>query len=57
MPTYHSVVDYTKLGYIKRTGINRETLSEIGKKITFIPETFTLNPIIKKIYGQRQKSI
>ena len=57
MPTYHSVVDYTRLGYIKRTGLDKEEIHEIGKKVTAVPETVTMNPVIKKIYAQRAKSI
>lgn len=56
-PTYHRVVDFTELGEIKRTGIKNETLISIGEKISFVPESFNINPTIKKIYEQRKKSI
>jgi 2-oxoglutarate dehydrogenase E1 component len=54
---YHSVVDFTKLGEIKRTGINNETLRQVGEKITSIPDSFSIHPNIKKIYDLRRKSI
>ncbi len=37
VPTYHSVVDFTKLGEIKRTGISIEDLRSIGQKIAHVP--------------------
>jgi 2-oxoglutarate dehydrogenase E1 component len=45
------------LGEIKRTGISIDDLKTVGEKISTIPEFFTLNPTIKKIYEQRKKSI
>lgn len=57
IPSYHSVVDFTKLGEIKKTGISDEALSQIGAKIAHLPDTFNINPTIKKIYDQRKKSI
>jgi 2-oxoglutarate dehydrogenase E1 component len=55
-PTYHSVVDYTKLGRLSRTGVDSSDLKEIGQKLTNIPEGFTLHHTIKKIYDQRRKA-
>ena len=37
IPSYHSVVDFTKLGEIKKTGISDEALKEIGEKIAHVP--------------------
>lgn len=54
--TYHRVVDFTELGEINKTGINADDLKFIGQKISTVPDTFTLNPTIKKIYEARKKS-
>ena len=56
-PVYHSVVDYTKLGTLKNTGIVREDLMDIGAKLTTIPADFHIHPTLKKIYDVRRKSI
>ena len=54
---YHRVVTISDLGEIKRTGLSKECLQEIGAEITKIPEDFTLNSQIKKIYDARNKAI
>lgn len=53
-PSFHSVVDYTKLGRLSHTGIQDGELKELGKKLTEFPEGFTLHPTLKKIYDQRK---
>ena len=57
VPTYHSVVDFNKLGEIKRTGISVDDLRSIGQKIAHVPDNFNINPTIRKIYEQRKKSV
>lgn len=55
--TYYRVVDFTKLGEIKRTGLKFEDLRNIGEKLTEIASNFNINPTIKKIYENRKKLI
>ena len=57
IPSYYRVVDFSKLGEIKKTGLDQETLRDIGKKISQIPSSFTPHNSIKKIYEARAKSI
>jgi 2-oxoglutarate dehydrogenase E1 component len=57
IPNYHRVVDFSKLGEIKRTGLDKEELISLGKTLTTIPDDFNINPQIKKIYEARRKSL
>lgn len=36
--SYYRVVDFSNLGEIKKTGVSKEELKEIGEKITHIPK-------------------
>lgn len=44
-------------GNIHDTGVNTETLRELGRKITTLPADLKPHPMIKKIYEARLKSI
>lgn len=57
VPTYHRVVDYSDLGELRVTGLDSETLQDIGRKIVKIPSDFTPHPSIAKIYEARSKAI
>lgn len=57
IPNYHRVVDFSKLGEIKRTGLDNEVLTRIGRKLTTFPSDFSINPQINKIYDARRKAI
>ncbi|RUA15498.1 MAG: 2-oxoglutarate dehydrogenase E1 component, partial [Alphaproteobacteria bacterium] len=37
------------------TGVTIDTIKEIGKKITYIPEDFNVHPTIKKIFDNKKK--
>lgn len=50
VPSYHRVVDFTELGELKKTGLPAETLKEVGKELTQIPDSFNPHPSIRKIY-------
>lgn len=54
---YHRVVTISDLGEIKRTGLSKESLQEVGREITSIPKDFNIHPQIKKIYDARRQSI
>lgn len=57
VPTYHRVVDYSDLGELRVTGLDSETLKDLGRKIVKIPSDFTPHPSIAKIYEARSKAI
>ena len=57
VPTYHRVVDYSELGELRITGLDKDTLQGIGRQIVTIPNEFTPHPSIGKIYEARSKAI
>lgn len=40
-----------------RTGVKRDQLKNIGKKINSLPESFNVNTLVKKLYLERSKAI
>lgn len=46
-----------QFGATKDTGVNINTLKDIGEKITALPEDWDFHPNIKKIYEIRNKAI
>lgn len=55
---WEEIMKPEKFGEWKDTGVNLDTLKEIGLKITTLPEgDWTFHSIIKKIYEARRKSI
>lgn len=54
---YHRVVTISDLGEIKRTGLTKDALQEVGLEITKVPQDFNMHPQIKKIYDARRQSI
>tara|TARA_B100000029_G_scaffold159741_1_gene155422 strand:+ start:5392 stop:8295 length:2904 start_codon:yes stop_codon:yes gene_type:complete len=46
-----------EIGKDKRgvTGVSKDIIKKIGKKITFVPEDFNIHPTIKKIFENKKK--
>jgi len=51
------ILESTRHGPPRDTGVEINILRDLGKKITTIPEGFTAHPQLKKIYEARYKSI
>lgn len=54
---FHSLIDYSKLGKLSYTGLNMDVIKKIGERVTHVPDSFNIHPMVKKIYDQRRKSI
>lgn len=51
------LIDITKYGRIKDTGVPIQEIRRISEKINILPEDVEAHPTIKKIYEQRYKSV
>jgi 2-oxoglutarate dehydrogenase E1 component len=56
-PKPWSEIQHTKYSAPQKTGVNIDTLKEMGEIITHIPQDFNIHPQLKKNYEQRIHSI
>ena len=56
-PEWEELKISEKYGQIKDTGVNQEVLTDLGLRISTLPDDWEFHPQVKKIYEQRTKTI